>query len=350
MKPNGGYVSENIQALVLFYLFERACAGFIRWGFDGGSPDRGYQDYLIGAARTVREKVAAAADRGFVPTTPGEDVFDTGLMPNNICDYLQRKIAASAAVPLLAHTDPPLKPARFRDRLNTFTQLRNKVMHGQRASLPPDEIAAKLCELFQDFRSIMSPRTVGKDENPELAVIDLSKLTSDGRLTRGIDHTSWARLLFLTTEELLWIASGRVLPIADERLADANGAAASDGAAFLHRQGELKTRLRGHELRLLRTLYVPAGASSGAATNRLYGGDYRSIWVAMQPTATAQSGAVIGSITNYLRTTYGCGDSEFSLVLDGVSEGPCDAKSDPMNIPWWRAAAAGECFIRIALK
>jgi hypothetical protein len=163
---------------------------------------------------------------------------------------------------------------------------------------------------------------------------DLGKFTIPAAASRKIDHTTWARLLFLSTNELLWIAQGRPLPMNDTKNAPSAPVLIRNQSEYVavrmtdRHHGNSETRSGLHLSETLAECEVVWVSTTSFKLDRI-----ELIKQKLQPLAPRYlEGA---SSTNRYRISF-------------LSEGIDDVASDCFGIPWWKKAPEDERYICIS--
>lgn len=170
-----------VPALVLFYLLERGCAGFMSWASERSDFSNEFAVYLEKKqTKFVRVKLEDEADP-----------LDKGFMLSHLLGFAQTRLEKSEKYVF----GDKLEAMPFRNTLTALKNQRNKVMHGMSPQASLEEAAASVADVFAELRSVLG------DRFGQLAAT-----------RKPVDHSSWARVLQLEANDLAWIALGNALP------------------------------------------------------------------------------------------------------------------------------------------
>jgi hypothetical protein len=304
--------AEIVSSLILFNLFERLCAGFMSWGAEKGEFDNEFYKHLH--ARIEKMELKKDSDLTGEPTNP----FDTGLMPRDLAEYLRDK--ANKGLDETAFGKAKIKPKPFYEKIQELTRMRNKVMHGLPAPESAKALAHRIAWIMDQIARIMGEH-IGAFSKPRTN-------------SKMVDHTTWARLLFLTEEELLWVASGNQMPA---------------GGSF-KKVISLPIGNRGTGLIDFRKTDRPHGSKTIPLGTAADLSNFESVWVSTAHFKVDELAKAQGVTRQFARELLGVPQS-FSrkLYLGELSEGLDDVESDPFSIPWWQKAPEGSAYIYIAL-
>jgi len=317
MSERTGACDRIVQSLLLFYLFERFCAGFMKWGLEPSGTDSKFRAYLLDRLNKLDKKGGIKDDHGRYGAE--KSPFDTGLIASDLAEYfgdLWRKSAEERPF-----DSGNVKPQAVFEEMQGLLHMRNKVMHGLSAHKTPEEIARNVVWLMNQIAESLGSK--------------LSQFSPLSTGTKGVDHTIWARLLFLTEGELLSIAHGRQLPVCASRppvFSVRFGPKDADRASF--RMTERHRRMS----KVKSPLYLN-GELIGCST----------AWVSSAPIPIDQIEESKARIRQRTRDIVDPGLPISKIVISAIPEGMTDVESDSFCIPWWKTAPKGEQYIWIAI-
>jgi len=312
MTDRSSSYNEIVASLVLFNLFERLCAGFMKWGSERKDFNNEFETYLI--ERMGKMRPPQASIRISEQISP----LDTGLMPSALADYLLKK--ADKGPNELAFSNARIKALTMYNEFHELISIRNKVMHG----FPAPEISAQIA---LRIASVM-------DAIAEILGEHLAKISKPNVGSRKADHTTWARLLFLTEDELLWIAKNGELPLG--------------GLG----KGIVQVPIKNEDTRLStffrRTDRLRKPSSSCLCLPEKLTA-YSSLWVSTKSFSLEEIQRERGFIRSQAPCLLGLPLSSSKALVSELREGLEDIESDPFAIPWWQTAPDGKAYICIAL-
>jgi hypothetical protein len=303
-----------VEPLILFYLFERLCAGFMKWGLENGSVDSEFTKHLVERKKQLKDEVPRVEASQLISD------FDIGLMPSDLARYLVKK--RGKGVEERAFGKAAINPMPIYEDIHKLISSRNKVMHGLDALESGKQTAHRIAAVMDLIAQVLGD--------------ELGKFRKPNENSKQVDHTSWARLLFLTEEELLWVAKGQGLPADSSASSVANlpfGSNYADGASF-----------RKTERHLLRTakrntpLYLPEELI-----------DFKILWVSTSSFKLNRMMDLKARIRNQAVLKLVPASYPAKIYVGAIPEGLNDVESDAFGIPWWKKAPDGEQYICIAL-
>jgi hypothetical protein len=303
--------SKNLELasnLVLFYLLERVCAGFLNWVIDADVPflekslplNKSLKEFLNDTKDKMNKNRLARDQRNNFEI--GEDPFDEGFMLSDLSEYIRK------------HTDPrdlifggKTSPSVLFGRIDKLKIQRNKLMHGLAYVPDTNDTAKTIFAMFNELRLAFEPYLLNicKPFRRELR-----------------DHTLWARMLYLSEKELLWISGGKRLPKVVEP-------AEASYKILLDRDGSWQ------EIVLTATDRDPDAltAISGRARDR-------RIWVSDDHYESAWLENSYHDVKAQMRAKTGL--SAAALKVNVLPIGPVERGDDWFNAPWWRKAPDGK--------
>ncbi|HTW80342.1 MAG TPA: hypothetical protein VME23_12420 [Terracidiphilus sp.] len=311
MNDHGSSCNEIVVSLTLFYLLERFCAGFMKWGLENGDFDAEFKQHLDDCVKQMGPKHPVVR--------VGENIspFDTGLMPKDLANYLSKK--ANKRPDEVAFGKAMIKPIPLYTALHELTGIRNKVMHGLSAPETTRQIASRIAPVFDEFAKILGER--------------LANFSKPDTNSRKVDHTKWSRLLFLTEEELLWIAKGSALPLSGQGKGIISVPIEGEDA---HASTAFRRTDRHHK----------PSSSQLCLPEKLTACD--SLWVSTKPFRLSQIQKDRGFVRSLANGLLGLPPST-KVQVSELCEGLDDVESDPFAIPLWRRAPEGQAYICIAV-
>lgn len=313
MNDHTSSCDEIVASLILFNLFERLCAGFMKWGMERGDFNNEFKTFLDERKGKLRPPQAS------IRVSEQLSPLDTGLMPNALADYLMLK--ANNGPNELAFSNAKVKALTMYNEFQELISIRNKVMHGFTAPETSAQIAFRMASVIEAITGILGEHLI--------------KISKQGVSARKADHTMWARLLFLTEKELLFIAGGKQLPTEGtfgpviSLPIESNG----EGKGLT----EFRKTDRNHKPRSSQ-LCLPEELT-----------DYESLWVSTTLFRLDQLDKRKNEIRSLARSLLGLAKSPPRPYVSEINEGPDDVESDPFSIPWWKKAPEGKAYLCIAL-
>lgn len=307
MEEHSARKSDIVANLLVLYLLERVCVGFLAWANDIGSAfDEDLKVFLVKELAALKQNRLQRERRNLL--VDGIDPFNSGATLSLLTEYLKSRSKPDELI-----FDGKISPYRLFNRLDELKLLRNKFMHGLAYRPDTAATAAKVFAVFQDLRAALGPRL--------LAIKKLKKPNrSDLR-----DHTSWARLLYLSKAELLWIVMGNQLP-------EQAGAARTCCSAPLRCDGVWQ------DFGLTLTDYRPGSILSTTASQ---------IWVSDDQFEDGWLKSHIPETQRKLRMRLGLPADV--LQVHALPIGPTDRDCDWFGAPWWQVAPAGKAHLWVEI-
>jgi hypothetical protein len=302
-----------IEPLILFYLFERLCAGFMKWGVENGSIDSEFTKHLLERKKKLRDQVPQ------IEASQKISEFDIGFMPRDLAQYLATK--AKKGVEERAFGKAAIDPQPIYQDIQNLIHSRNKIMHGLDAPEKEEKTASRIAAVMDLIAQVLGD--------------ELGRFMKLNATANYVNHTSWARLLFLTEEELLWIARGQQLPADSSANSVANlhfGSKEVDRASFRKTERHLRT-VKGDS-----PLYLSEDLTH-----------YKILWVSTSSFKPDRIVDIKARIRNQAHSRLAPAYSPAKIYVSAIPEGLDDVESDSFAIPWWKKAPEGEQYICIAL-
>jgi hypothetical protein len=311
MTERSAACDEIVQSLMLFYLFERLSAGFMTWVSESGHDS----EYMKKRKKDMSDQAPK------IEASQKMSPFDTGFVPNDLKAYLTEKVRQEYEYLASKREKRSNIMPVYRD-LDALMHSRNKVMHGQSAPETTEKTVQRIVGVMHWIAQNLGDQ--------------LGRLTKPNVIQNPVDHTSWARLLFLTEEELLWVARGQQLPInssGNALLKLSFGRKEVDQASFRMTDRHRRTNSKKNPLYLSQEL-----------------ADCRNVWVSTTSFKKDRIEDIKPRLRNTARAVLDPESPLARFAISVISEGMEDVESDSFSIPWWKKAPDGEHYICIAFR
>jgi len=286
----------------------------MKWGLDNGDFDSEFTIH-INERRKIRNK---RPPQPSVRVSEQSSPLDTGLMPSDLSDFLLKKAGKGPNVQ--AFSQGRIKALPLYNEFYELMGIRNKVMHGLPSTESSRQIAHRIASVCDAVAIILGD--------------NIGNISKPGVNSRKPDHTTWARLLFLTEDELLWIAGRNQMPT--------GGSYEQVISLPIGNRGTDLTDFRKTD-RTHGSKTIPLGTAADLS-------NFESVWVSTTHFKLNDLAKTQGEIRQLAPTILGLPRfSPRNLYVGELCEGLDNVESDPFSIPWWRKAPEGSAYICIAL-